>query len=56
MAQSDLDLLLEMGFEKARADLAVKKTGGRKYLTCPILPTIHLSFPFTVTSELSTLT
>jgi hypothetical protein len=30
MAQSDLDLLLEMGFEKARAELAVKKTGGCK--------------------------
>jgi len=28
MAQSDLDLLLDMGFEKARAELAVKKTGG----------------------------
>ncbi|OIW23464.1 hypothetical protein CONLIGDRAFT_649498 [Coniochaeta ligniaria NRRL 30616] len=28
MAQSDLELLLEMGFEKARAELAVKKTGG----------------------------
>ncbi|KAL1854796.1 hypothetical protein VTK73DRAFT_8694 [Phialemonium thermophilum] len=28
MGQSDLDLLLEMGFEKARAELAVKKTGG----------------------------
>jgi hypothetical protein len=28
MAQSDLELLLEMGFERARAELAVKKTGG----------------------------
>lgn len=28
MAPSDLELLLEMGFEKARAELAVKKTGG----------------------------
>ncbi|KAK4237774.1 ubiquitin-related domain-containing protein [Achaetomium macrosporum] len=28
MTQSDLDLLLEMGFERARAELAVKKTGG----------------------------
>ncbi|KAB5525612.1 UBA/TS-N domain-containing protein [Coniochaeta sp. 2T2.1] len=28
MAQTDLELLLEMGFEKARAELAVKKTGG----------------------------
>ncbi len=30
MTQSDLDLLLDMGFEKARAELAVKKTGGRE--------------------------
>lgn len=30
MAQSDLDLLLEMGFERPRAELAVKKTGGCK--------------------------
>ncbi|KAK4104532.1 DNA-binding protein [Parathielavia hyrcaniae] len=28
MTKSDLDLLLEMGFEPARAELAVKKTGG----------------------------
>ncbi|KAK4147943.1 uncharacterized protein C8A04DRAFT_23733 [Dichotomopilus funicola] len=28
MTQSDLDLLLEMGFERARAELAVKRTGG----------------------------
>lgn len=28
MAQSDLDALLEMGFEKARAELAIKKSGG----------------------------
>jgi hypothetical protein len=27
---SDLDTLLEMGFDKARAELAVKKPGGRK--------------------------
>ena len=33
MAQTDLELLLEMGFEKARAELAVKKTGGRMYHT-----------------------
>jgi hypothetical protein len=32
MAQSDLELLLEMGFEKPRAELAVKKTGGCKLL------------------------
>jgi UBX domain-containing protein 1/4 len=30
MAQSDLDLLLDMGFERARAELAVKKSGGRE--------------------------
>jgi hypothetical protein len=29
---SDLDLLLEMGFDKTRAELAVKKTGGRTFL------------------------
>ncbi|KAF3353644.1 hypothetical protein VdG1_08311 [Verticillium dahliae VDG1] len=28
MGQSDLDLLLDMGFERARAELAVKKSGG----------------------------
>ncbi|KAK5660088.1 hypothetical protein OQA88_13557 [Cercophora sp. LCS_1] len=28
MGQSDLDVLLDMGFERARAELAVKKTGG----------------------------
>lgn len=28
MTKSDIDLLLEMGFEQARAELAVKKTGG----------------------------
>ncbi|KAJ4302400.1 hypothetical protein N0V88_002544 [Collariella sp. IMI 366227] len=28
MTKSDLNLLLEMGFEQARAELAVKKTGG----------------------------
>lgn len=29
---SDFDTLLDMGFEKARAELAIKKTGGRKVL------------------------
>lgn len=29
MGQSDLDVLLDMGFDKARAELAVKKSGGR---------------------------
>ncbi|KAK1836020.1 putative UBA/TS-N domain-containing protein [Podospora conica] len=28
MGQTDLEVLLDMGFEKARAELAVKKTGG----------------------------
>ncbi|TPX14003.1 uncharacterized protein E0L32_005703, partial [Thyridium curvatum] len=28
MGQSDLDLLIEMGFERPRAELAVKKSGG----------------------------
>lgn len=28
MGQSDLEVLLDMGFERARAELAVKKTGG----------------------------
>ncbi|KAK4448249.1 ubiquitin-related domain-containing protein [Podospora aff. communis PSN243] len=28
MGQSDLEVLLDMGFDKARAELAVKKTGG----------------------------
>jgi len=32
---SDLEMLLEMGFEKARAELAVKKTGGCAYLPSP---------------------
>ena len=34
MASSDLDVLLDMGFERPRAELAVKKTGGR---TRPLL-------------------
>jgi predicted RNA-binding Zn-ribbon protein involved in translation (DUF1610 family) len=38
MTKSDLDLLLEMGFEKARAELAVKKTGGCKSLINPRQP------------------
>lgn len=33
---SDLDQLLDMGFEKARAEIAVKKSGGRT-LTLPLL-------------------
>jgi hypothetical protein len=35
MTKSDVDLLLEMGFEQARAELAVKKTGGRQYSMLP---------------------
>ncbi len=27
---SDLDTLIDMGFERPKAELAVKKTGGRK--------------------------
>lgn len=30
MATTDLDQLLEMGFEKERAELALKKTGNRE--------------------------
>ncbi len=30
MGQSDLEVLIDMGFEKARAEIAVKKSGGRK--------------------------
>lgn len=32
MASTDLDLLLSMGFEKTRAEIAVSKTGGCKSL------------------------
>lgn len=30
MTSSDLEVLLEMGFEKSRAELAIKTTGGSK--------------------------
>ena len=32
MVQTDLDVLLDMGFEKERAEIAVKKTRSRKCL------------------------
>jgi len=32
MANSDLDILLDMGFDKARADIAIKKPGGREFM------------------------
>lgn len=35
MGQTDLEVLLDMGFEKARAELAVKKTGGRQFYARP---------------------
>jgi hypothetical protein len=31
MGSSDLNLLVEMGFDKEKAELAVKKTGSRTY-------------------------
>jgi hypothetical protein len=31
MGSSDLEVLIDMGFEKVRAEMAVKKTGGCKY-------------------------
>lgn len=37
MASSDLDVLLDMGFDKTRAELAVKKTGG-----CELSRSTHL--------------
>lgn len=39
MAPSDLEQLLEMGFEKDRAEIAVKNSGGR---THTIRQTFHL--------------
>ena len=38
MASSDLDTLIDMGFEKPRAELAVKKTGGCESTIRIILP------------------
>ena len=37
---TDLEQLLDMGFEEARAKLAVKKSGGRKVL--PFLSRVHV--------------
>jgi hypothetical protein len=37
MASTDLDTLIDMGFDKPRAELAVKRTGGRKSLPKPTL-------------------
>jgi len=34
---TDLDTLVDMGFDKARAELAVKQSGGRKLLVYPYL-------------------
>jgi hypothetical protein len=34
MAPSDLNMLIDMGFDKERAELAVKKTGNCKLLHC----------------------
>jgi len=31
MGQSDLEVLLDMGFDRERAELAVKKTGGCQF-------------------------
>ena len=31
MGATDLEALIDMGFDKARAELAVKKTGGRRF-------------------------
>jgi len=41
MASSDLSVLLDMGFEKERAELAVKKTGGCKYSLRTFVP-VHV--------------
>ena len=32
MTQSDLEQLLAMGFDKERAELAIKQSGGRTFL------------------------
>ena len=45
MASSDLSVLIDMGFEPARAELAVKKSGGR---TCTFKPPSNLCLRYTV--------
>jgi hypothetical protein len=40
---SDLDQLIEMGFDKERAQLAVTKTGGCKSLPFPLIYTVSNS-------------
>ncbi len=47
MASSDLDVLVDMGFDKERADMAVKKTGGRKFVHIHTLPLSFKKTPFT---------
>lgn len=41
---SDLEALIDMGFEKARAEIAVKKSGGRMFDPRGLLvPEAHLA-------------
>jgi hypothetical protein len=40
---SDLDQLIEMGFDKERAQLAVTKTGGCKFLPFRLIYTVSYS-------------
>ena len=51
MAASDLEQLLEMGFEKERAEIAVKKTGGRTLLLSHSISLSNTN-PFTVQGAL----
>lgn len=44
MASSDLDVLVDMGFDKERADMAVKKTGGRKFAYIHLILVIKTPF------------
>jgi hypothetical protein len=44
MASSDLSVLLDMGFDKERADLAVKQSGGRKSTNSFLLQLYVLTF------------